>query len=162
VDKLPNGAIIIEAAGKLTADSVEALLKAIHNENKGIVVVFVDTKIAINTLLHKYEALKEAFSARFDIEALSDDALVAYGKQYAHDMEYGIDTFGVLALHTRIADMQTLDHAVNVGDVRAIINEAIAHADKKTPKHFFDILLGKRYDKEDMIVLREEDFFYKY
>ena len=93
---------------------------------------------------------------------MSDDALVAYGKKYAYDLEYGMDAMGVLALHTRIADMQTLDHAVNKGDVRAIINEAIEHADKKTPKHFFDILFGKRYDSEDMIVLREEDFFYNY
>ena len=39
-----------------------------------------------------------------------------------------------------------------------IINEAIMHADKKTPKHFFRMLVGQRYDDEDMIILREEDF----
>ena len=162
VDKLKNGAIIVEAAGKLSQETIEGLAKALRNENKGIVVILVDTKIAINNLLHKYSILKEFFNARFDVEAMSDDALVAYGKKYAYDLEYGMDEMGVLALHTRIADMQTMDHSVNVGDVRAIINEAIEHADKKTPKHFFDILLGKRYDGEDMVVLREEDFFYKY
>ena len=162
VDKLKNGAIIVESAGKLSQETVEGLAKALRNENRGVVVILVDTKIAINALLHKYSVLKESFNARFDVEAMSDDALVAYGKKYAYDLEYGMDTMGVLALHTRIADMQTLDHAVNKGDVRAIINEAIEHADKKTPKHFFDILFGKRYDSEDMIVLREEDFFYNY
>ena len=162
VDKLKNGAIIVEAAGKLSQKTVEGLAKALRNENRGVVVILVDTKIAINALLHKYGVLKESFNARFDVEAMSDDALVAYGKKYAYDLEYGMDAMGVLALHTRIADMQTLDHAVNKGDVRAIINEAIEHADKKTPKHFFDILFGKRYDSEDMIVLREEDFFYNY
>ncbi|MBE5851547.1 MAG: hypothetical protein E7299_01110 [Lachnospiraceae bacterium] len=162
VDKLKNGAIIVEAAGKLSQETVEGLAKALRNENRGVVVILVDTKIAINALLHKYGVLKESFNARFDVEAMSDDALVAYGKKYAYDLEYGMDAMGVLALHTRIADMQTLDHAVNKGDVRAIINEAIEHADKKTPKHFFDILFGKRYDSEDMIVLREEDFFYNY
>ena len=30
----------------------------------------------------------------------------------------------------------------------------------RNPKNFFDVLIGKRYDREDMIVLREEDFFY--
>lgn len=162
VDKLKNGAIIVEAAGKLSQETIEGLAKALRNENRGVVVILVDTKIAINALLHKYGVLKESFNARFDVEAMSDDALVAYGKKYAYDLEYGMDAMGVLALHTRIADMQTLDHAVNKGDVRAIINEAIEHADKKTPKHFFDILFGKRYDSEDMIVLREEDFFYNY
>ena len=162
VDKLKNGAIIVEAAGKLSQETVEGLAKALRNENIGVVVILVDTKIAINALLHKYGVLKESFNARFDVEAMSDDALVAYGKKYAYDLEYGMDAMGVLALHTRIADMQTLDHSVNKGDVRVIINEALEHADKKTPKHFFDILFGKRYDSEDMIVLREEDFFYNY
>ena len=134
VDKLKNGAIIVEAAGKLSQETVEGLAKALRNENRGVVVILVDTKIAINALLHKYGVLKESFNARFDVEAMSDDALVAYGKKYAYDLEYGMDAMGVLALHTRIADMQTLDHAVNKGDVRAIINEAIEHADKKTPK----------------------------
>ena len=65
---------------------------------------------------------------------------------------------GILALHTRIAEMQTMSHAVTVTDVKELVKEAIWHANRKTPKHFFDILVGKRYDKEDMIILRENDF----
>jgi hypothetical protein len=47
---------------------------------------------------------------------------------------------------------------VTLAEVREIIDEAIWSADRKTPKHFVDILSGKRYDDEDMIVLREKDF----
>ena len=92
------------------------------------------------------------------MEALGDDALVSFGRKYAHQMEYSIDEMGMLALHTRISDMQTMDHAVTIYEVRDIIDEAIEHADRKNMKHFFDILFGKRYDDEDMIVLRENDF----
>ena len=39
-----------------------------------------------------------------------------------------------------------------------IIDEAIRHANRKNLKHFIDILVSKRYDKEDMIILTEKDF----
>ena len=73
-------------------------------------------------------------------------------------MEYSIDELGILAFHTRIEEKQTLEHAVTVGEVKEIVDRAIRHANKKTLGHFFDILLAKRYDEEDMIVLGEKDF----
>lgn len=160
IDKLKNGALIVAEAGGMNCSTAEALVKALQTESKGIIVMLVDTKAAINSLLGVNAVLKDPFNTRIDIEALNDDALVAYGKKFAYDKEYGIDEMGVLALHTRIADMQTAEHSVTTTDVRKLVKEAIRHADKKTPKHFFDVLIGKRYDEEDMIVLREEDFFY--
>ena len=160
IDKLKNGALIVAEAGGMNCSTAEALVKALQTESKGIIVMLVDTKAAIGSLLGVNAVLKDPFNTRIDIEALNDDALVAYGKKFAYDKEYGIDEMGVLALHTRIADMQTAEHSVTTTDVRKLVKEAIRHADKKTPKHFFDVLIGKRYDEEDMIVLREEDFFY--
>lgn len=160
IDRLKNGALIISEAGGMNCSTAEALVKALQTESKGIIVMLVDTKGAINSLLEVNGVLKDPFNARIDIEALNDSALVAYGRKFAYDREYGIDEMGMLALHTRIADMQTAEHSVTTSDVRKLVKEAIQHADKKTPKHFFDVLIGKRYDEEDMIVLREEDFFY--
>jgi len=93
-----------------------------------------------------------------DVEAMENNTLVAFGIKYARNQEYSIDELGVLALHTRIGDLQTNDHAVTIMDVRDIVEEAIRHANKKTLGHFIDILLAKRYDEEDMIILREDDF----
>ncbi len=160
IDKLKNGALIIAEAGGMNCSTAEALVKALQTESKGIIVMLVDTKGAINSLLEVNAVLKDPFNARIDIEALDDGALVAYGKKFAYEKEYGIDEMGVLALHTRIADMQTAEHSVTTSDVRKLVKAAIQHADRKTPKHFFDVLIGKRYDEEDMIVLREEDFLY--
>lgn len=160
VGKLANGVLIVMEAGGMNCSTAEALVKALQSENKGIIVMLVDTKGAINSLLEVNPVLHDPFNTRIDIEALDDNALVAYGKKFAYEKEYAIDEMGSLALHTRIADMQTAEHSVTVAEVRGLVKEAIRHADKKTPKHFFDLLLGKRYDKEDMIILREEDFFY--
>ena len=114
----------------------------------------------MNEFLEENAAVKEHFNLRVDIEALDDEALVAYARQYAEELEYSIDEFGILALHTRIADRQTSDHEVNLAEVRELVDEAIYHANKKTPGHFMDILLAKRYDEDDMIILREKDFMH--
>lgn len=156
--KLSNGALIVQSAGNLNKETTKALYKTLNNENQGIIVVLEGTKKSIDRMLEENENLLERFNARIDVEALGDDALVSFGRKYAHQMEYSIDEMGMLALHTRISDMQTMDHAVTIYEVRDIIDEAIEHADRKNVKHFFDILFGKRYDEEDMIILREHDF----
>ena len=158
LSKLKNGALIICKASEMNDTTVNTLYKALQQENQGIVIILEDTKREIDRFLEKHEKLKESFTARMDVEALSNDTLVAFGRQYAREMEYSIDELGVLALHTRIEDMQTIDHVVTVVDVKEIVDEAIAHANKKTLKHFFDVLFAKRYDDEDMIILTEKDF----
>jgi hypothetical protein len=45
-----------------------------------------------------------------------------------------------------------------VDEVKYIIDSAIGNAEKKSVGHLMDIVFAKRYDKEDMVVLREKDF----
>ncbi len=158
LDGLANGALIIQKVSDMNKDAVDALYKALQQEKYGLIVIIEDTRKAMNKFLRVYTKLTECFNARMDMEALSNDSLVAFGKKYAKEKEYSIDELGILALHTRIAEMQTSDHAVTVMDVKEILDEAIRHADRKSIGHFVDILLAKRYDEEDMIILRENDF----
>lgn len=158
IGKIPNGALIIEKAGKLSDEGTENLFKALNQEHTGIIVILLDTKRSIERLLERNTRLASCFTARFDIAALDSGTLVKYGCQYAYNMEYSIDELGRLALHTRIEDLQTSTHAVTIEEVRDIVDEAIEHANKKTLGHFMDILVRKRYDEDDMIVLREKDF----
>lgn len=158
--RLDNGALIIENASRLKPPTTAKMAKALDKDNRGLIVLMLDKKQSMNKLLAENAILGNHFNLRVDIEALDDEALVAYAKQYAEEMEYTIDEFGVLALHTRIADMQTSDHEVNTAEVRELVDEAIYHANKKTPGHFMDILLAKRYNEDDMIILREKDFMH--
>lgn len=156
--RISNGALIIEKAGDLKPETLKTMNKVMEKGHGGIILLMEDTRKAIDKMLEGYSEIQENFNARIDIEALSNDALVAYGKKYAMSMEYAIDDLGVLALYTRIADMQTSEHAVTASEVREVIDEAIYSANRKTLGHFKDVLLAKRYDDEDMIVLREKDF----
>ncbi len=158
LSKLRGGALIVEKANGMSVESLNKLTQYLEQESEGIIVILEDTKIEMRKCLNKNPALTENFNARIDINAMDNDALVAYARDYAYEKEYSIDDLGILALYTRISDLQTGDHSVTLAEVREIIDEAIWSADRKTPKHFVDILSGKRYDDEDMIVLREKDF----
>ena len=158
IEELVNGALIVQRAGEMSNETVDALYKSLQNESFGILVVLEDTKKAMDRFLETHPQLLGAFTARMDVEALSDEALVAFGRKYAKDMEYVIDDFGVLALHQRIDEMQTSDHVVTTMEVKEIVDAAIAHANRKSVGHFFDVLFSKRFDEDDMIILREKDF----
>ena len=158
LERLKYGALIIQKASDLNDSTVRALYKALQQDYFGIIVVIEDTRHAINKLLKKHPMLREVFTARMDVEALSNDTLAELAKEYALEREYSIDELGLMALHARIAELQTSDHNATIAEVREIIDEAIESADRKTIGHFFDILLGKRYDDEDMIILTEKDF----
>ena len=158
VAKLSNGALIIEKAAEMDAQTTKDLLKALNQEKTGIVVVLQDSKKAMHKMMEYFTGMKEVFNVHIEVEELGDDALVAYGKKYARYLEYAIDEMGVLALHTRIDEMQTSDHIVTVADVRDIVDEAIENANRKSLRHFTDVLFAKRYDDDDMIILRERDF----
>lgn len=158
LSKLRGGALIVEKANGMSAESLKKLTQYLEQESEGIIVILEDTKIEMRKCMNKNPAIEENFNARIDINAMDNDALVAYARDYAYDLEYSIDDLGILALYTRISDLQTGDHSVTLAEVREIIDEAIWSANRKNPKHFVDILSGKRYDDEDMIVLREKDF----
>ena len=160
LDRLLGGALIIEGAASMKKNTVESLIRELNQEGKGLIIILEDKKEAIEKFLTKYPALATIFNLRVDVEALDDQTLVKYARKYDLEQEYAIDELGVLALHTRIADMQTSDHEVTLSEIEEIVDEAIYYADKKTPKHFFDVLFGKRYDDEDMVVLREKDFMH--
>ncbi len=157
---LTDGALIIERATEMSSATAADLKNALSKENSGLLVIMEGKKDEMNIFLRKNHILSENFNARIDIEALGDHALVEYAKQYAEEMEYTIDNLGILALHTRIADMQTSDHEVTVAEVKELVDDAIYFADKKNLRHLCDILVGKRYDEEDMIILRENDFMH--
>ncbi len=160
LNKLANGALIVENAASLKKPSVDVLLREMNQEEKGLILVLEDTKSRMDAFLTRNKNLQEVFNLRVDLEALDDQTLVKYARKYALEQEYSIDDLGILALHTRIADLQTGDHEVTLSEIEELVDEAIYYADKKTPKHFFDVLFGNRYDDEDMIILREKDFMH--
>ncbi len=159
LENLENSALLIERAGDLPADALGNLLFHLDRlkEHK-VFVIMEDTKKEIERLTLLYPDIAAKFNARIDIQSLDNDGLVNYAREYAKEQEYAIDDLGILALYTKISDMQTIEHAVTVEEVKEMVDKAIVHAEKKSVSHFMDIILAKRYDGDDMIILREKDF----
>ena len=157
--QLHNGALIITGAGRINKDASVALSKAMHENARFTMVILTDTDKHIRDLMNREPSLEGLFKVKVDTEiAGGDDSLVAYGKEYAREREYSIDNLGTLALHTRIEELQTFEHKATIDDVKAIVDEAIEHSSKRKFGHFVEVLSHKRYDDEDMIILREKDF----
>ena len=81
LSKLKNGALIICKASEMNDATANVLHKALQQESQGIVIILEDTKRDIDKFLEKHEKLRECFTARMDVEALSNNTLVAFGKQ---------------------------------------------------------------------------------
>ncbi len=157
--QLSSGALIVEKAGTLTKDTLSTITRTLENYDGGIIVLLLDTVKGIGKLLSKYPVMQGYFNARIDILPMSDKALIEYAKKYAYKKEYKIDEEkGVLALAKRISELQIGEHHVTTTEVEEIVDDAIAHSKRPGLSKFVDILGGKRYDYEDMIVLREKDF----
>ena len=159
IKKLRRGALIIENAGGLTPSSARIVAEALELETEPVLVVMEGDKEGIQKLLDSSKKIMDkVFNARIDLQDFTTDDLVAYGKGYAKELGYAIDEMGVLAFYRRIGDMQTLEHTVTLEEVRDIIDNAIKHVDKKNMSHLMDVILAKRYDDDDCIILREKDF----
>ena len=158
LSKVTNGALIIQKAGALSEESIEKMQKAMNQDSAGFIVILEDDRKVIHKLLKENPFLRDLFNIRIHVASLDNESLVNYAKQYALDQEYSIDDMGVLALHTKISEHQSSNHTVTVDEVREIVDSAIKKANRKTLGHFFDIIVAKRYDEEDMIILREKDF----
>lgn len=159
LSQLVNGALLVERAADMVQESVEILMNSLEGMQEGIIVILMDEKREMELMIDESPMLEGYFNTRIDITPMNNNALVEYAKKYAYSREYKIDEErGILALHQRISELQIGEHHVTTREVEDIIEDAIAHSLRPRPSVFFSILGGKRYDYEDMIILKESDF----
>ena len=162
LNQLSNGALMIDHASDMSRETMETMAKTLESMSEGLFVVMIDKRKEMDRLLEEYEMITGYFNARIDIAPMNNNALVEYAKKYAYSREYKIDEErGVLALHQRISELQIGEHNVTTREVEDIVDEAIEHSKKHRLAAFIQVLSGKRYDYEDMIILREKDFIHK-
>lgn len=157
---LDGCALLIEHAADLTDASFEDIRKVLTKPDTSIILILEETKASYRVMErnHKKDWFDDVFDVKIEIPTYTNDDLVFHGREYAREQEYTIDDMGVLALYTKIDERQTADHFVTIDEVEEIVDEAIRHVNRKTPGHFLDVVVGKRYDDDDLIILREKDF----
>lgn len=156
--KISGGCLIIERAGEINRETAVKLSLLLETDTSGILVIMEDTRVGLNQAMGRDEGLAKKFTEKITIPVFTSDELVEFGKAYAHDLDYEIDNMGVLALYNRISNIQKLDRATTLTEVKEIVDEAIEKAEKKSLKKALSIITSRRYTEDDYVILREKDF----
>ena len=156
--KVEGGCLIIESAGELHLSTIATLSYLLDKDASGTLVILEDTSRGIRKLLSMDEAFSRKFTARIAVPVFTNDELVAFARSYAKEKGFKIDDMAILALYNRISNIQRLDQATTLTEVRDIVDEAIVRESKWGLRKYFSILTAKRYTEDDRIVLTERNF----
>lgn len=156
--KVAGGCLIIEKAGNLSREAAVKLGLLLASDTSGTFVIMEDTHKNIANVLAKDEVFAARFSEKIQIPIFTSDELVAFAKAYANELGYTIDEMGILALYNSISNIQKLDKATTLMEIKEIVDQAIRKSEKGALKKAFHILTARRYDENDYIILYEKDF----
>ena len=154
-EAVEGGYLIIERAGDLSRESVEKLSWLMDQDNKGLMVSLEDDREGIEKVLNRNAGFSRKFTERIRIPIFTNDELVAFARAYAREQNCEIEDMGVLALYNSISNIQKLDEATTLTEVKEIMDEAIYHACRGGLRRLFG---GRRTTEEGLILIREKDF----
>ncbi|MGI5931387.1 MAG: hypothetical protein ACOX8G_02525 [Eubacterium sp.] len=156
--QLDGGYLIIEHAGDLRQETVEQIDGAMEKDTRGLTVILEDTEEGIEKALAHSTRFANKFTARIAVPEFGIRELVEFGKAYAKEMECAIDEMGVLAMYNRISNILSAKHATSLTEVKDIVDEAIESAESGKSKKKFGRFFAKRYNENDFLILREQNF----
>ena len=158
IPKIAGGYLIVDKAGELTRETAVRMSQLMEQNTQGMVVVLEDTRAGIRKAMQLDFGFAKKFTEKVDIPIFTIDELVDFGKSYAKEMECTIDEMGVLALYNRINNIQKLERATTLAEVKDIVDEAIESAEGGGIKRAFGSIFSKKYNENDYLILREKDF----
>ena len=156
--KVSGGCLIIERAGDLSREAAVTLSLLLAQDDSGVLVILEDTTKGIRKALVQDDGFARKFTEKVSVPIFTNDELVAFARAYAKELGYEIDEMAVLALYNRISNIQRLDQATTLTEVKDIVDEAINREAHGGIKKAISILTAARYTDDDCIVLREKDF----
>ena len=158
IEKLHGGALVIEKASRLKAETIDNLCELMEGQTDEMLVVLEDERKPIDKMLAQYPNFQKKFTSRIELPVFINDELVTFGQTYAKENGYKIDEMGILALYSDIDILQREEKIVTVADVKAIIDDAIENSKRASVKKLVKKIFGKNKDECDRIILKEEDF----
>lgn len=158
VRKITGGCLIIERAGDIDRNIAAKLSFLMEHDITGTLYILEDTSKGIKKALSMDEGFASKFTEKISIPIFTNDELVLFAKSYSAELGYKIDEMAILALHNRISNIERIDQATTLTEVKDIIDEAIDREAHSGLKKAISILTAKRYTDDDRIVLKEDHF----
>ena len=156
--KIAGGCLIIERAGDIDRNTAVQLSFLMDHDITGTLYILEDTSKGIKRALSMDEGFAAKFTEKISVPIFTNDELVLFAKSYSTELGYKIDEMAILALHNRISNIERIDQATTLTEVKEIIDEAIDREAHSGLKKAISILTAKRYTDDDRIVLREDHF----
>ena len=158
IPQIDGGYLIIDKAGELNRETALRMSQLMEQNTRGMVILLEDTRAGIRKAMQLDFGFAKKFTEKVDIPIFTIDELVEFGKSYAKEMECTIDQMGVLALYNRINNIQKLERATTLAEVKDIVDEAIENAEGGGIKKAFGSIFSKKYNENDYLILHEKDF----
>lgn len=158
VRKITGGCLIIERAGDIDRNIAAKLSFLMEHDITGTLYILEDTSKGIKKALSMDEGFASKFTEKISVPIFTNDELVLFAKSYSAELGYKIDEMAILALHNRISNIERIDQATTLTEVKDIIDEAIDREAHSGLKKAISILTAKRYTDDDRIVLKEDHF----
>mgnify|MGYP004665261133 CR=1 FL=1 len=158
VRKVAGGCLIIERAGDINKSTAQSLSYVMEHDITGTLYILEDTSKGIKKALAADAEFAEKFTERISVPIFTNDELVSFALSYSSELGYKIDEMAILALHNRISNIERLDQATTLTEVKEIVDEAIDREAHGGLKKAISILTAKRYTEDDKIVLTENYF----
>ena len=158
IPQIDGGYLIIDKAGELNRETALRMSQLMEQNTRGMVILLEDTRAGIRKAMQLDFGFAKKFTEKVDIPIFTIDELVEFGKSYAKEMECTIDQIGVLALYNRINNIQKLERATTLAEVKDIVDEAIENAEGGGIKKAFGSIFSKKYNENDYLILHEKDF----
>ena len=158
IPQIDGGYLIIDKAGELNRETALRMSQLMEQNTRGMVILLEDTRAGIRKAMQLDFGFAKKFTEKVDIPIFTIDELVEFGKSYAKEMECTIDQMGVLALYNRINNIQKLERATTLAEVKDIVDEAIENAEGGGIKKAFASIFSKKYNENDYLILHEKDF----
>ena len=155
--KVAGGTLIIERAGEINRTTAVSLALLLEQDESGILIILEDSAIGIKKALATDDGFAKKFTQSVTVPIFTNDELVVFAQSYANELGYEIEEMAILALHNRISNIEKLDQATTLVEVKEIIDEAIEREANGGIRKAFNILTAKRYTDDDKIVLTEKD-----
>lgn len=158
VRKITGGCLIIERAGDIDRSIAAQLSFLMEHDITGTLYILEDTSKGIKKALSMDEGFASKFTEKISVPIFTNDELVLFAKSYSAELGYKIDEMAILALHNRISNIERIDQATTLTEVKDIIDEAIDREAHSGLKKAISILTARRYTDDDRIVLKEDHF----
>lgn len=157
IEKIKGTVLVIEDAGHITKDRMKELISVMDGPTEEMLVILECERMSAKGLILDVPEIKSKFQCviKMPFDRLREP--IKWAVNYARDNDYVIDEGGIEALRKKIVK-QFGDKNPEKDDICLMVEEAIDHSETKNIKNLFDIVFSKKYEEDELTVLKDADF----